>query len=60
MKNQALYSSKDEGKTFKSRLPLFLFGALRVKSRPLLMVSVFFFFFFFFVLRGPETENHKS
>ena len=31
MKNQALFSSKDETKNLKCRLLQFLFGALRVK-----------------------------
>ena len=35
MKNQALFSSKDKSKKLKCRLLQFLFGALRVKSRPL-------------------------
>ena len=31
MKNQALFSSKDNSKKLRCRLLLFLFGALRVK-----------------------------
>ena len=34
MKNQALFSSKDESKKLKCRLLQFLFGALRVKAHP--------------------------
>ena len=30
MKNHALFSSKDESKRLKCRLPQFLFGAIRV------------------------------
>ena len=36
MKNQTLISSKDKVKILKCRLLHFLFGALRVKTRPLL------------------------
>ena len=32
MKNQALFSSKDESKKLKCRLLQFLFGALRIKQ----------------------------
>ena len=34
MKNQALFSLKAKSKKLKCRLLQFLFGALRVKSRP--------------------------
>ena len=36
MKNQALFSLKDESKKLKCRLLQFLFGALRVNKRNLL------------------------
>ena len=51
MKNQALFFSKDKTKKLKCRLLQFLFGALRVKSRPLLKG-----------LLPPDmqTTNHKS
>ena len=39
MKNQALFSSKDESKKLKFCLLQFLFGTLRVNSIPLISVT---------------------
>ena len=39
MKNQALFSFKDESKKLKCRLMHFLFGALRVNSIPKYYIS---------------------
>ena len=47
MKNQALFSLKDKSKKLKCRLLQFLFGALRVKSCPLLKWEVKIEEFFF-------------
>ena len=46
MINQALFSLKDKSKKLKCRLLQFLFGALRVKSEYLMIMSNNLFVFF--------------
>ena len=41
MKNQALFSSKDESKKLKCRLLQFLFGALKVKGQVMYKVCMY-------------------